>query len=79
METTHMFILSVQSNMAGRGGVYNGKWDKVIPPSKWEKLYNDMFTRAFSDQEKAGNGGAMKGVLWYQRESDTDTKSDADL
>ncbi|KMZ62112.1 hypothetical protein ZOSMA_48G00320 [Zostera marina] len=31
-QTTHIFILSGQSNMAGRGGVYNGEWNKLVPP-----------------------------------------------
>ncbi|KAI7744398.1 hypothetical protein M8C21_014298, partial [Ambrosia artemisiifolia] len=28
----HIFILSGQSNMAGRGGVANKQWDRIIPP-----------------------------------------------
>ncbi|KAK9067926.1 hypothetical protein SSX86_012037 [Deinandra increscens subsp. villosa] len=27
----HIFILSGQSNMAGRGGVKNNQWDRVVP------------------------------------------------
>lgn len=29
---TEIFILAGQSNMAGRGGVNNGRWDGVVPP-----------------------------------------------
>uniref|UniRef100_A0A0D6R729 Sialate O-acetylesterase domain-containing protein n=1 Tax=Araucaria cunninghamii TaxID=56994 RepID=A0A0D6R729_ARACU len=48
-----IFVLSGQSNMAGRGGVHNSKWDNFIPPEcqphpsilrlnahlKWEKAH----------------------------------------
>jgi hypothetical protein len=27
-----IFVLSGQSNMAGRGGVHHGRWDGVVPP-----------------------------------------------
>ncbi|KAK1417520.1 hypothetical protein QVD17_26649 [Tagetes erecta] len=141
-----IFILSGQSNMAGRGGVYNKKWDRIVPndckpdPStihrlnanliyetaqdplhsdidstkvcgvgpgmsfanavkdyingvidlvpcavggtaikqwaKGEKLYNDMVRRSKS---AVSNGGEIKALLWYQGESDSATKHDAQV
>ncbi|AES59376.1 putative feruloyl esterase [Medicago truncatula] len=54
--TKDIFILAGQSNMAGRGGVLNGKWDGNIPPEckpnpsilklntklKWEEAHEPL-------------------------------------
>lgn len=32
MTAMRIFVLSGQSNMAGRGGVHNRRWDGVVPP-----------------------------------------------
>ncbi|XVF64124.1 hypothetical protein PTKIN_Ptkin09bG0142200 [Pterospermum kingtungense] len=141
-----IFILAGQSNMAGRGGFVDGKWDENVPPecqpnlsilrftanltweeardplhadidvgracgvgpgmafangilthgsgigvvglvpcavggtaiSKWAKgsrLYGQLVTRA---KESVKDGGAIRAILWYQGESDTGTKTDAE-
>lgn len=145
-----IFILSGQSNMAGRGGVirdhshhHHQHWDGVVPPEsqpdpsilrlnahphwepareplhadidskkvcglgpgmsfanavkervgkiglvpcavggtaikEWargEHLYENMVKRA---RESVKDGGEIKGLLWYQGESDTSTQHDAD-
>ncbi|KAM1106381.1 hypothetical protein ACFX13_003304 [Malus domestica] len=149
-DAKQIFILSGQSNMAGRGGVFRDhhhhnrqQWDGVVPsecqphPSihrldahlRWvpareplhadidakkvcgvgpgmafankvrecagevglvpcavggtaikewargEHLYESMVKRA---RESVKGGGEMKGLLWYQGESDTSTQHDAD-
>ncbi|CAK7329969.1 unnamed protein product [Dovyalis caffra] len=150
--TKQIFILSGQSNMAGRGGVYKDHhhhnhqyWDKVVPPEcqpnqdilrlsvklQWEQaqeplhadidskkvcgvgpgmsfanmvrekmgavvglvpcavgataikqwargelLYENMVRRA---KESVEDGGEIKGLLWYQGESDTSHIHDADV
>lgn len=153
--TKHIFILSGQSNMAGRGGVIrdqNSKqkhWDGVVPPEcapdpsnifrltahlRWEaareplhhdidtektcgvgpgmsfanavkesvgiiglvpcavggtaikewdrgsQLYENMIRRAeaAAHQSSNGRGGEIKAMLWYQGESDTSSKEDAE-
>ncbi|XP_034226697.1 probable carbohydrate esterase At4g34215 isoform X2 [Prunus dulcis] len=147
LQPKQIFILSGQSNMAGRGGVFRDDhhhqhWDRVVPnecgphPSihrlsahlQWEPareplhadidakvcgvgpgmafangvrervgvlglvpcavggtaikewargehLYESMLKRA---RESVKGGGEMKGLLWYQGESDTSTQHDAD-
>ncbi|XP_047336562.1 probable carbohydrate esterase At4g34215 [Impatiens glandulifera] len=49
--------------------------------SQWEKgsfLYNQMIRRTLAAAAAAG-GGAIRGVLWYQGESDTKEKKDSEL
>ncbi|XP_021816051.1 probable carbohydrate esterase At4g34215 [Prunus avium] len=148
LQPKQIFILSGQSNMAGRGGVFRDHhhhqhWDRVVPsecgphPSihrlsahlRWEPaceplhadidakkvcgvgpgmafanavrervgvvglvpcavggtaikewargehLYESMVKRA---RESVNGGGEIKGLLWYQGESDTSTQHDAD-
>ncbi|KAI3726647.1 hypothetical protein L1987_66446 [Smallanthus sonchifolius] len=141
-----IFLLAGQSNMAGRGGVVNDKWDGYIPPqsspntailrlsadlnwqpateplhrdidyfracgvgpgmafanslltkdsgigviglvpcavggtniSEWVRgghLYNQMIRRT---QAALEGGGTVKGLLWYQGESDTVSREDAE-
>ncbi|KAJ0754629.1 putative acetylxylan esterase [Helianthus annuus] len=141
-----IFLLAGQSNMAGRGGVINDKWDGYVPPqsspnpsilrlsadlnwqpateplhrdidyfracgvgpglafansllqidpnigaiglvpcavggtniSQWARgghLYNQLLQRATAAVE---GGGTVKGLLWYQGESDTVTREDAE-
>lgn len=43
--------------------------------ARGEKLYEDMISRS---KESVKEGGEIKGVLWYQGESDTLTQHDAD-
>lgn len=150
----NVFILAGQSNMAGRGGVFNSTaripiWDGVIPHacrsnpsilrldanlnwvgaqeplhadidrdktngigpgmafanevlkkessfgviglvpcaiggtniSQWEKggsLYHQMLKRARASVSNNNNGGTIRALLWYQGESDTLIKKDAD-
>lgn len=140
-----IFILAGQSNMAGRGGVFGGKWDGDVPeecrPSPWvfrlsagleweeareplhadidvgktcgvgpgmafanevvkargagglvglvpcavggtkigqwsrgTRLYDELVQRAM----QAIGGGTIRAVLWYQGESDTVRKKDAE-
>nr|XP_043617564.1 probable carbohydrate esterase At4g34215 [Erigeron canadensis] len=142
-----IFILAGQSNMAGRGGVVNDKWDGYVPPESspnpkilrltadltWQpateplhrdidyfracgvgpgmafansllkrdssigvvglvpcavggtnitewapkgQLYNQLIQRANAALQ---GGGTIKGLLWYQGESDTVTREDAQL
>nr|GEX40483.1 probable carbohydrate esterase At4g34215 [Tanacetum cinerariifolium] len=142
-----IFLLAGQSNMAGRGGVVDDKWDGYVPPqsspnpailrlsadliwqpateplhrdidyyracgigpgmafansllqkdssirvvglvpcavggtniSEWahgNQLYNQLIQRAHAAVE---GGGTIKGLLWYQGESDTLTREDAEL
>ncbi|GKV10284.1 hypothetical protein SLEP1_g21675 [Rubroshorea leprosula] len=141
-----IFILAGQSNMAGRGGVTDNKWDGVVPPEcapnpsilrlnaklGWEEaheplhvdidvggtcgvgpgmafaneirarsskigvvglvpcavggtaintwargtqLYNQLVNRT---KESVKGGGSIRTVLWYQGESDTVRKEDAE-
>lgn len=141
-----IFVLAGQSNMAGRGGVERGRWNKFVPPqskpnpailrltarlewtlaqeplhsdidvkhtcgvgpgmafanevksrspgigviglvpcavggtkiSQWAKgsnLYNQMVARA---RAAVKTGGTIRAILWYQGESDTVDKSDAE-
>ncbi|XP_076926385.1 putative carbohydrate esterase At4g34215 [Bidens hawaiensis] len=141
-----IFLLAGQSNMAGRGGVINDKWDGYVPPqsspspsilrlsadlnwqpateplhrdidyyracgvgpgmafansllqmdsnigviglvpcavggtniSEWSRgghLYNQLIRRT---QAALEGGGSIKGLLWYQGESDTVSRVDAD-
>ncbi|KAL5559091.1 hypothetical protein UlMin_035302 [Ulmus minor] len=144
---TDIFILAGQSNMAGRGGVYRGRWDHNTPPEckpnpniirlnaelKWVEaqeplhadidtnktcglgpgmafgnkvlqamapsrtvvglvpcaiggtkislwargtpLYDQMVLRAWESIKK---GGEIRAILWYQGESDTVRKEDAE-
>ncbi|XP_010271049.1 PREDICTED: probable carbohydrate esterase At4g34215 [Nelumbo nucifera] len=140
-----IFLLAGQSNMAGRGGVVDEKWDRLVPPEikpkpsilrfsaklRWEEaaeplhadidvnktcgvgpglafanvirdkdssigvvglvpcavggtnihewargthLYNQLVRRAMASLNE---GGAIRAILWYQGESDTLSKSDA--
>lgn len=139
----NIFILAGQSNMAGRGGVRGGVWDRYVPPEcnpnrwilrlnqklqweqaheplhadidvhktcgvgpgmafanavrahlgevglvpcavggtkikEWERggaLYMNMVRRAKASMKE---GGVIKGLLWYQGESDTVKEADAD-
>ncbi|KAK7383186.1 hypothetical protein VNO78_28859 [Psophocarpus tetragonolobus] len=141
-----IFVLAGQSNMAGRGGVFGGKWDGDVPPEcrpspwvlrfsaqlKWEeaceplhadidvtktcgvgpgmafanelvkthgpgfvglvpcavgatkisqwsrgsRLYNQLVQRAALAMGE--DGGTIRALLWYQGESDTVTKIDAE-
>ncbi|KAK1433456.1 hypothetical protein QVD17_10366 [Tagetes erecta] len=142
-----IFLLAGQSNMAGRGGVVNDKWDGYVPPqsfpnpsilrlsadlnwqqateplhrdidyfracgvgpgiafanallrkdagigviglvpcavggtniSEWARggrLYNQLIRRSKAAVE---GGGSIKGLLWYQGESDTVSREDAEL
>ncbi|XP_023757394.1 probable carbohydrate esterase At4g34215 [Lactuca sativa] len=142
-----IFLLAGQSNMAGRGGVVNDKWDGYVPPqsspnpailrlsadlnwqpateplhrdidyfracgvgpgmafansllrqdssigtvglvpcavggtniTEWARggqLYNQLIRRA---EAAVAGGGAIKGLLWYQGESDTVNREDAEL
>ncbi|XP_071728195.1 probable carbohydrate esterase At4g34215 [Rutidosis leptorrhynchoides] len=142
-----IFLLAGQSNMAGRGGVINDKWDGYVPPqsspnpsifrlsadlnwqpaseplhrdidyyracgvgpgmafansllkrdssigvvglvpcavggtniSEWAhggQLYNQLIKRA---NAALNDGGTIKGLLWYQGESDTVYREDAEL
>ncbi|GLU04214.1 hypothetical protein SLE2022_213730 [Rubroshorea leprosula] len=143
----NIFILAGQSNMAGRGGVVNDTWDRVVPPQcqpnpsiyrlsadlAWvparEPLHNDIdmakvtgvgpgmafanavLTRdrtlgtvgfvpcaiggtSITQWNKGGylyeqlvrrakmavqSGGAYAAMLWYQGESDTVNREDAEL
>lgn len=34
-DTESIFLLAGQSNMAGRGGVINNRWDRVVPPQSY--------------------------------------------
>ncbi|XP_076944774.1 putative carbohydrate esterase At4g34215 [Bidens hawaiensis] len=141
-----IFLLAGQSNMAGRGGVVNDKWDGYVPPqsspnpsilrlsadlnwqqateplhrdidyfracgvgpgmafansllqmhsnvgviglvpcavggtniSEWSRgghLYNQLIRRT---QAALEGGGSIKGLLWYQGESDTVSREDAE-
>ncbi|KAF5198528.1 putative carbohydrate esterase [Thalictrum thalictroides] len=142
----NIFILAGQSNMAGRGGVIDDKWDGIVPPkcqsnslvlrfnarSNWEEareplhadidvnktcgigpgmafansireidprigtiglvpcaiggtnisewhhgmsLYNNLVNRAKAALKQ---GGTIRAILWYQGESDTISRTDAD-
>ncbi|KAJ9186782.1 hypothetical protein P3X46_002316 [Hevea brasiliensis] len=146
LHPTDIFILAGQSNMAGRGGTDNGKWNGIIPPQcrpnpsilrlsaqlKWEvardplhadidvgktcgvgpgmafangvkanesrigvvglvpcavggtkisewtrgtRLYNKLVSRA---NGSARYGGRIRAILWYQGESDTVWRKDAE-
>ncbi|EPS70031.1 hypothetical protein M569_04731, partial [Genlisea aurea] len=142
-----IFLLAGQSNMAGRGGVVDNRWDGVVPPECrpdprilrlnsaliWEEaaepLHRDidvdracgigpgmpfsrsilgtgggggglvglvpcavggtnitewrrgggLYGRLLSRAQAAvrGGGGAIRGLLWYQGESDTESLVDA--
>lgn len=142
-----IFLLAGQSNMAGRGGVVDDKWDGYVPPQSsqnpailrlsadlnWQqateplhrdidyyracgvgpgmafansllqldssigvvglvpcaiggtnitewarggRLYNQLIQRAEAALE---SGGVIKGLLWYQGESDTVNQEDVEL
>ncbi|KAF8404958.1 hypothetical protein HHK36_009853 [Tetracentron sinense] len=142
----NIFILAGQSNMAGRGGVFNETWDGIVPPEchpnpsilrfsaglEWEeareplhsdidlnktcgigpgmafanavidmdssigvvglvpcaiggtkisewargtRLYNELVRRA---ELSLKEGGTIRAILWYQGESDTVSREDAE-
>ncbi|XWS21244.1 hypothetical protein CRYUN_Cryun30bG0038800 [Craigia yunnanensis] len=106
-----IFILAGQSNMAGRGGVADGKWDGSVPPEfqpnpsilrftaklTWEEARDPLHAdidvgricgvvpgMAFANEILTHglgigvDGGAIRAILWYQGESDTGTKENAE-
>ncbi|KAJ6839765.1 putative carbohydrate esterase isoform X1 [Iris pallida] len=140
-----IFVLAGQSNMAGRGGVSHGVWDRVVPPEsrpspsvlrldaalRWvearEPLHADVdrgrtcgvgpglpfansvrpaagaaavglvpcavggtriaewargtehYETMMRRAKAAAEGGRVEGVVWYQGESDTREREDADM